>query len=346
MPELPHKSRNITYDILKLILAWLVIYSHSYELLLQVENRFALFGRTPGNVAVHAFFVLSGFFITMSCTRASSTGDYVFKRIIRILPAYLVAIFFSRQIGALCNNFSELPTPYIINGCVWTLYYEIVLYAVIAVMKSAKVLTKEVLGSVVCVLWLLSMFNMNSSDALYTVILPMLFMFACGSYLYLASFEIKKGTFVASVFALILIQFFPSVFESIQKEITLIYGPELKSALSHSLYLFGLPVVIIGAGQIFHIDIPQKKYQFPDLSYGVYLFGWPIQQGLIYYFQTNGYVLTPETLLLLSTAASFVVASISWYALEMHVLKAKNLYTRGVQWIKENVAKVKSKHND
>lgn len=325
MSQTEKVARNSSYDILKLFLALLVIFSHSYELILPVTGKSAvtLFNRSPGNVAVHAFFVLSGYFITMSCQRARDTGDFIWKRIIRLAPGYLLAMLFSHWIADLCNHFSDLPTPYIINGCVWTLYYEIVLYILVALLKSWKLLTKETVGALGCVLLLVAFLQGSSTEMVYAVVLPMVIMFVCGSYIYLAQMEITLSRMVPfAAIGLLAVQFAPEVFKTIEREIPLIYGPSIGLILMQLAYLLSLPIVVLWIGQAAHITFKA----FPDLSYGIYLLGWPIQQGIIYVFQSRMLVLTPVALLGLSLIATLLAACISWYVVEKHAMKLKNGY--------------------
>lgn len=343
MQKTKGEPRNSVFDLLKLFLALLVLFSHSYELLQAStgEEAPALFNRSPGNVAVHVFFVLSGYFITMSAHHARSIGDYLWKRFIRIIPVYVIAIFFSHQLGNACNLFSDLPTPYIVNGCVWTLYYEIALYLCVALMQHFRVLKKEVVGTLGCILFLAAMVTVQSTNPLATVILPMLFMFVIGSYSYLAYEEATIGRGgIWSIIGLVIIQFFPNIFDAIEKKIPLVYGPDLSISLLLAAYLISLPTFILWLGRLFQVSLSR----FPDLSYGIYLFGWPIQQTIIYYFRViHSATLSPMLLFGLSTIASLIVATVMWYGLEIHCLKMKNWYWLVCQKLKQMIIQRKRK---
>lgn len=269
----------------------------------------------------------------MSCQRAKSTGDYLWKRVIRIVPAYVLAMSLSYWLGDVCNHFVDLPTPYIINGSVWTLYYEIALYLCIAVMKPFGLLKKEVVGSLAGVLFFVVICTQQSTDTFYSIALPMIFMFVFGSYVYLSGMEATvERAGIWAVLGLLLIQFCPSVFDLATQEFPLIYAPDIGRALLMSVYLVSLPTVVLWLGRVVKISLPR----FPDLSYGVYLFGWPIQQSVIYYFLVvKGQGITPPLLLLLSSVISLIVAAISWYALEKHALKTKNWYWYAAEKVKQ-----------
>jgi peptidoglycan/LPS O-acetylase OafA/YrhL len=58
---------------------------------------------------------------------------------------------------------------------------------------------------------------------------------------------------------------------------------------------------------------------WPDLSYGIYLFGFPIQQALIAAFpQWNGWANLAASMCLTA-----LVASVSWYLIEYPALRLK-----------------------
>ena len=60
-----------------------------------------------------------------------------------------------------------------------------------------------------------------------------------------------------------------------------------------------------------------------DLSYGVYLYGFPIQQTLIQHIQHRGHVLTPLTLFLTAWPLACFFAMLSWRFVEKPFLKLK-----------------------
>jgi peptidoglycan/LPS O-acetylase OafA/YrhL len=99
-------------DLLRLVLAALVIFSHSYPLLHVPEPvRLATRGqRSAGELAVDGFFILSGFLIARSWQSSRGLGDYLRRRVFRIYPGFLVAILFSGLIAA--PSLEESPSVY------------------------------------------------------------------------------------------------------------------------------------------------------------------------------------------------------------------------------------------
>lgn len=109
---LAKKKNNL--NGVRLILALSVIISHSFPicygsggeskgepLMLLTNNQMAL-----GNAAVNLFFVISGMLITASWLRSNSMQEFLWKRILRIYPAFIVALAFSGLvIWTLCPEF-------------------------------------------------------------------------------------------------------------------------------------------------------------------------------------------------------------------------------------------------
>lgn len=89
--------RNNNIDALRLVLAVLVIFSHSFPLGTGVESAEPLLRATRGQLtlgalAVDWFFVLSGFLIAQSWERIRALGPFLAKRARRIYPGFVVAV--------------------------------------------------------------------------------------------------------------------------------------------------------------------------------------------------------------------------------------------------------------
>jgi peptidoglycan/LPS O-acetylase OafA/YrhL len=83
-------KRN-NFDLLRLIFAGIVCLIHAYQL--SGFEQLAVFTQfLSSDVAVKAFFIVSGFLIFMSYERSTSLRSYAEKRIRRIYPAYFAVI--------------------------------------------------------------------------------------------------------------------------------------------------------------------------------------------------------------------------------------------------------------
>jgi hypothetical protein len=89
--QLDRRTNN--FDLLRLLAAWFVLFSHCYPLTGQpVLDPFARHTGidTLGGIGVSIFFVLSGYLVTNSLERSSSVYSFARKRAFRIFPALAV----------------------------------------------------------------------------------------------------------------------------------------------------------------------------------------------------------------------------------------------------------------
>lgn len=151
-------GRNNNFNLLRLLAAFAVLFSHSYVVAIgksAIEPLYVSLGVTWGSIAVDVFFVTSGFLVTSSLLTRKSTVEFVLSRILRIYPALflmvLVSIFLlglsftSLPIGAFLQNhvthvfafknttlvfgvtgnlpgvFESTPYPKLVNVSLWTL---------------------------------------------------------------------------------------------------------------------------------------------------------------------------------------------------------------------------------
>ena len=202
----PHHN-NI--GVLRLLFALMVLVSHSYVIARgsnEPEPFHSLSNHqtTMGGIAVDGFFLLSGYLVVKSWVASSSAIDFVRKRLTRIYPGYLVALFVSAVIAAahassgplnyarilfyrneavlkaalfvqtpqdflICNTFVANPMPLIVNGSLWTLQPELECYAlVMAVGCFGLILQPRVLATLLALVWIgfaLNLFRLNPGPA-------------------------------------------------------------------------------------------------------------------------------------------------------------------------------------
>lgn len=167
-------GRN-SLDLLRLMAAILVLYSHQYALSGLPEPSF--FGwNSFGGAGVTIFFFLSGMLVWTSWERDSNCRRFFLRRSLRIFPALwvvvLVSIFLLGPLlsmlpvgayfaepgtwrylstallvtrNALPGVFSDNPYPGVVNGSLWTLPVEFLCYISVAVFGSIKVVSKSAL---------------------------------------------------------------------------------------------------------------------------------------------------------------------------------------------------------
>lgn len=90
-------NRDNNFNLIRFIAASLVLYTHSYALVIGTGDAEPLrnsIGMTWGSIAVDVFFVISGFLIASSFFERNNIVAFVWARILRIYPALIVAIIF------------------------------------------------------------------------------------------------------------------------------------------------------------------------------------------------------------------------------------------------------------
>jgi peptidoglycan/LPS O-acetylase OafA/YrhL len=126
-----------------------VLYHYTYMFNQYFSNRSKpAFSFSRGNLGVELFFIISGFVILMTVSKAKTILDFLVSRLSRIYPVYWVAIFFTFTIltifgtwptgepskSAVLFNFTMLQRFFSIkavDGVYWSLQYELLFYALI-----------------------------------------------------------------------------------------------------------------------------------------------------------------------------------------------------------------------
>lgn len=168
------------FDALRLLAALAVLVSHSYPLTRHGADPLARWtqGQTDGgSAAVAAFFVISGFLVTRSVL-SRDPGQYVRARLLRILPALLVVVVVQTFVigpvfttlpwrdylgdaqtfaglrnasvfdlrNTLPGVFAANPYPDVVNGSLWTLPVECGVYLVLPVLALLGLLRPPFVG--------------------------------------------------------------------------------------------------------------------------------------------------------------------------------------------------------
>lgn len=285
---------NNNFTIIRLVAALLVIYGHSYpivgsghpDLILQLlQSRFA------GAVAVDVFFVISGFLICASWER-NSFSQFVVARALRIYPALIVCVilsvfvlgfflttessYFSRPEvwEYLKYNISLLTTKYYlpgvfethpdkaINGSIWSLPYEVRLYACLAVLGCLSLLK-------------------SGRYFFACVAIGLAYFFDLFSYVHFASDKSWRNLgpfFMAGAFCWI---YRRSIVLSAPVLMLMIIGCIAFNKTDKFIYFYFITLIY---ATFYLVYIPQIKWNpKKDLSYGVYLYGWPVQQLVLHF---------------------------------------------------------------
>jgi len=342
------QERN-SFTLIRLALALAVVVSHAFSVTTgQVvdEPLAGLTGFTLGEHAVNGFFAISGFLVTMSFDRRG-WRDYAVSRALRIAPGLVVAVLavallvggamttlplgeylgspdLRRFVGATLTSLKSniaLPGVFADNpfrfpmGTVWTLKYEVLCYAGVLVLGLAGLLRSRVFALVLVAglalgLAGLDLLRPEAPKAVETALrLPLIF--AIGGALYVWRSRARLSIFLVVALAILT---------------ALAAGTFLYKALLFAASAYGVLWLALSPSVARFAVEPRA-----DLSYGVYLYGWPVQQCLHALWPGA----TATVLLAPALAITLMIAALSWYGVEKPALslKAKALGRRTLRTI-------------
>jgi peptidoglycan/LPS O-acetylase OafA/YrhL len=335
------------FNVLRLSFASAVLFSHCFELIDRgrihepLDRLFHTF--TAGDLAVDGFFTLSGFLIMQSWISDPHPGRYLARRALRIYPAFLIVtlvcglvlgpIFgggaehyfgqlqpFDFTVGALLLREPVVPPVFIgnpytdVNGSLWTIQYEFMCYVIVLI---AGVLVRN-RRAFWWALWLAALaLNSLAGDALERIRFS-------GSQLLLgdepAAFVRFLGFFGAGVLCCI---------HRDRLRLRAVPAALCAVALVLSLFSFDAAKLVLptaGAYLLFWLafrpaaDSALHRFvQRHDISYGMYVLAWPVQQILIRTLHLqSAWVLLP-----LAVVLSAGLGFLSWRWLERPFLALK-----------------------
>jgi peptidoglycan/LPS O-acetylase OafA/YrhL len=204
--------------------------------------------------------------------------------------------------------FSDNPLPHVVNGSLWTLPVEFLCYISVAVLGSVKFMPKNILiGSNLLLVVLLSTYASLIVGTRFSPHFEMLAIFWFGVF-YGHCLLPSQSELKTKRLGLILVVF--SIF------IFLLLGP--RGVERFAMLCFSAIVVhfalkcSLGSKLTDHIG---------DLSYGVYIFAFPVQQIVVNWGKEMNYSFL--TLFVISLFGTMIFAYASWHFIEQRVLRFK-----------------------
>jgi peptidoglycan/LPS O-acetylase OafA/YrhL len=331
-----NSERNNNFNFLRIVFALLVLLSHApeladgnreRELLTQIFHTMSF-----GEVAVAGFFLLSGYLIVQSWMANPDLIEFLKKRVLRIYPAFIVASIVSAFIvGPLASEstnyfssfwykglikslfFLDQPntppvfpgTPYAaVNGSMWTITYEFRCYLLVLIFGMIGLFSKRVfwLTITAAILFALAMQKLELLAVPNNTFLRLASYFFCGGCFFLYRKQIAFNKLTAAGMGIAL---FMGLFST--------YAAELVFATAGAYLLFYIALTPIGS--------LNRINRYPDVSYGAYLYGWPVQKLFLWYFPT----MSPWVLVILSVLSCIALGTISWYLIEKPALRLKSV---------------------
>jgi len=329
-------------NAIRLLLALMVMFSHAFPLSIGGggELHETLYELThgqmaSGSLAVDLFFFISGLLITASWLRSKSMQNYLMKRILRIYPAFIVSVLFSAAVvwmttpsfrdemasttwlislakdclflteKSLCSPaiFPMNPIKEWANGSLWTIPREFQCYLLVAVLGLFCVFKRRslILGLTLAIIvwyskYLLSGASVEFLDSRF------LSFFLVGMVCWLWRDKIPMSPWI-----------------SFGCFVGLLISSQYKPWFAILLPTFGGYVTLwLGYGMKTAFLAWTRK---TDLSYGTYLFAFPIQQLVAMHPSLR----SPWINIVISVPITLGLAWISWHLVEKRFLAMKKI---------------------
>jgi peptidoglycan/LPS O-acetylase OafA/YrhL len=337
------------FDYLRLILALSVVVWHSVLVCYGPADEI-YFWTGPFRPLIYfilpAFFALSGFLVAGSLER-NSISEFVTLRIVRIFPALAVEVLLSALIiGPLLTNvawreyfsspkffiyflnmigiihyqlpgvFETNPTPDYVNAQLWTIPFELYCYALLIAIALFGIAKRSS--------WL---FALTLGAALVLTVLPQVGLSDPPHYGPLGALLILSFLFGVSLFIM-------------RRDIAFSESLFLISIVAYWVFITNLNFIYLSAASIAYITVflglqnPRKTLfiRGADYSYGVYLYGFPLQQTICYLFPSfRIWYVNAAT----SVALALICAYLSWTFVESRILlKRKPIVSFVACWMK------------
>jgi peptidoglycan/LPS O-acetylase OafA/YrhL len=342
--------------VLRLIFASLVIIGHAPEQIDGDRHREPLttifHTVSLGQLSVDAFFLISGYLITMSWMRTKSLKLYLQKRALRIYPAFIVAYLISvfalgplvgaspwRWIGETVFRLVALQSPLIypgqlaglhypdLNGSMWTIAYEFRGYLLVAALGLTGLLHRRWLILCVTAIGVAALIA-SSFDIVRSPI------DAISSHQRLnqligaplSNIELMTTFLVGICFYLFKIE----ALRWLDARFALLAGLLTAALLFRDPHLAQAALITLGAAPLFWIGLKanlgwlQTINDRWDISYGVYLYGWPIATAIRWFDRS----ISPWSLAAATLTLAVLAGAASWWGVERWTKDVKRLETK------------------
>ncbi len=298
-------GRSNAFGLLRLVLAVLVIVSHAFPVGGWGPDPMGGWTRGQaelGDLAVVGFFAVSGYLITLSARRTPLIA-YLWRRFLRIMPAFWFVLLFTALVvgplyygrgqGSLTGYFDEPEGPGsfvganallmmrqftihgvfadapigegVLNGSLWTLFFEAVCYLIVGGLAVVGLLSERrrwVVPTLAAAFYSVSVVTLFISVTSFTVVeLARLgSVFLTGATVALFRDRLPFAGWIAALCAVTVVT------------------TALVGGLRTIGYVALCYLILWAAGRA-----PRRLHRIGstnDLSYGVYIFAWPVQMAL------------------------------------------------------------------
>lgn len=298
-------------------------------------------------IGVRGFFIISGYLIFQSMQRSTSLNSYYWKRFLRLFPGLIIVLLLTVCLGVFVfngtlkdyvsskemwsyvpNNLSLYNLQFGIsgvlnsrplNGSLWTIRYEFSFYILISLLFFFRYNKKFIKNLLIFLfiflligkLILFEKLGVSGISFSNSMSLNLGLYFISGSVLASINVENFKFKFPLTIIGIMLlaVSFYYQIF-----------------LLSQYIIL---PVIVVLAGISSTKYINTLSHNFGDISYGIYIYSFPIQATLMYFFAFSCMELMSTSLLL-----SIIFGILSWNFIEKKSLRLKTLSLRSIKLYK------------
>ena len=298
-------GRSNNFNLIRLVAAILVIWSHSYALLpngMASDPLVKIVGFGWAGIAVNTFFFVSGFLIVASFLHRRNVLIFLQARFFRIFPGLFVAVCFCAfVVGPLFSKLSLLQylqefkvwkfwysnlglyerAPFLpgvflenksraVNGSLWTLSYEVTMYLMVACAGVLGLLSgRRGIALLIFLYAAYYIFALSHPEVMgeylgksYTKYLRLSLYFVIGAIFYLCRDRIVLNLgYMVALWILCALAY---------------GGPLFKFVFAFSLSYSVAWLAFVPGGAILAFN------RYKDISYGVYIYAFPVQQCIIH----------------------------------------------------------------
>lgn len=325
-------EKKDNFNFIRLCLALSILFVHAAGISNSNELSF-IFKYLNGDIVVKCFFVISGYLVALSFRRSDVT-EFFIKRARRILPGYFMVVAIMLFLGFLLTRLTKMD--FILNQGTWSYFLFNSIFLGFMHPSLPGVFESNPITAMDGSLW-----TIKSELILYLItplfvartgrrVIPFLIAY-CVSIAWVYWFSVFHITPLSRTLSLQFVgmasYYFLGAFIAINRlgEKTIFFALVLSSLLwfftdGSAIRIIVEPFLITSAVLFCCLYIPNVGFTIGsvDISYGVYLYNFPVVQVLISLglFRTHPYMA-----LLVSVFVSCAIAYISWVFVEHQFLK-------------------------